>query len=89
MAGHFRDLENWPVVVLARELPEQTAARKNADAHESYLLSTDGLDAGVSTLPEEVVWRRLQADLLNGRAGGGWKSCPTRTTLSSFFSPTS
>ena len=38
-AGKHRDLQNWPVVVLARELPQQTQARKRADAHDAYLLS--------------------------------------------------
>ena len=47
VAGRYRDLQNWPVVVLARELPEQTQARKRADAHDAYLLSADGLVAGV------------------------------------------
>jgi pimeloyl-ACP methyl ester carboxylesterase len=62
-AGKYRDLQNWPVVVLARELPEQTQARRRADAHDDYLLSADGLVAGSDTPESEVVWRRLQADL--------------------------
>jgi pimeloyl-ACP methyl ester carboxylesterase len=62
-AGEYRDLQNWPVVVLARELPEQTQARKRADARDDYLLSADGLVAGADTPESEVVWRRLQADL--------------------------
>jgi pimeloyl-ACP methyl ester carboxylesterase len=62
-AGKYRDWQNWPVVVLARELPEQTQARKRADAHDEYLLSADGLVAGSDTQMSEVVWRRLQADM--------------------------
>jgi pimeloyl-ACP methyl ester carboxylesterase len=62
-AGEYRDLQNWPVVVLARELPEQTQARRRADARDDYLLSSDGLVAGTDTPESEVVWRRLQADI--------------------------
>lgn len=62
-AGKYRDLQNWPVVVLARELPEQTQARRRADAHDAYLLSADGLVAGADTPESEVVWRQLQADI--------------------------
>lgn len=63
VAGRYRDLQNWPVVVLARELPAQTQARQRADAHDAYLLSADGLVAGSDTPESEIVWRRLQADL--------------------------
>jgi pimeloyl-ACP methyl ester carboxylesterase len=63
MAGLYRDLLDWPVVVLARELPEQTQARRRADDHDAYLLSADGLVAGADTPESEIVWRQLQADI--------------------------
>lgn len=76
VAGRFRDLQNWPVVVLARELPEQTQARKRADAHDAYLLSADGLVAGSDTPESEVVWRRLQADLATWSSRGRLQIVP-------------
>ena len=69
-AGRYRDLQNWPVVVLARELPEQTQARRDADARDAYLLSSDGLVAGADTPESEVVWRKLQADLATWSSRG-------------------
>ncbi len=87
VAGRYRDFENWPLVVLARELPEQTAARRTADQHEAYLLSTDGLDAGVNTRPEEVVWRRLQADLSKWSSRGHLEIVPDSNHAFFFFKP--
>jgi hypothetical protein len=75
-AGRYRDLQNWPVVVLARELPEQTEARRRADAHDDYLLSADGLVAGADTPESEIVWRRLQADLATWSSRGRLEIVP-------------
>ena len=63
MAGKFRDLRNWPVVVLAREPAELTLARQREDSRNAYLLSADGLVTGRDIPAGEIVWRRLQADL--------------------------
>ncbi len=87
VAGRYRDLMNWPVVVLARELPEQTAARRNADRHEAYLLSADGLDAGVAAPENEVVWRKLQADLATWSSKGRLQIVPESNHAFFFFKP--
>lgn len=87
VASRYRDLLNWPVVVLARELPEQTAARRQADAHEAYLLSADGLDAGVAIPENEVVWRRLQADLATWSSRGRLQIVPESNHAFFFFKP--
>ncbi len=63
VASRFRDLQNWPVVVLAREPPEITAARRAADARNGYLLAADGLGDIEAAPAAETVWRSLQADL--------------------------
>jgi len=76
VAGKYRDLQNWPVVVLARELPEQTQARKRADAHDAYLLSADGLTSGADTPEGEVVWRQLQADIATWSSRGRLQIVP-------------
>jgi pimeloyl-ACP methyl ester carboxylesterase len=69
VAGRYRDLRNWPVVVLARELPELTKARADDDAANAYLLSSDGTNAPLVRAPEgEKVWRNLETDL------AGWSS---------------
>jgi pimeloyl-ACP methyl ester carboxylesterase len=86
-AGRYRDLQNWPVVVLARELPEQTQARRVADAHDAELLSADGLDAGVSTPENEVVWRKLQADLATWSSRGRLQIVPESNHAFFFFKP--
>jgi pimeloyl-ACP methyl ester carboxylesterase len=87
VAGRYRDLQNWPVVVLARELPEQTQARRVADSHDAYLLSADGLDAGISTPANEVVWRRLQADLATWSSRGRLEIVPESNHAFFFFKP--
>lgn len=87
VAGRYRDLQNWPVVVLARELPEQTQARKFADSHDAYLLSADGLDAGISTPTNEVVWRKLQADLATWSSRGRLEIVPESNHAFFFFKP--
>jgi pimeloyl-ACP methyl ester carboxylesterase len=86
-AGLYRDLQNWPVVVLARELPEQTAARQTADAHDAYLLSADGLEAGMSTPVNEVVWRKLQADLATWSSRGRLQIVPESNHAFFFYKP--
>jgi pimeloyl-ACP methyl ester carboxylesterase len=48
MAGRYRDLENWPVVVLARELPEETRARETQDAKNGYLLGSGAVPPDTS-----------------------------------------
>ncbi len=63
LAGRFRDLRDWPVVVLAREPAALTQAWRREDSRNAYLLSADGLATGDDIPAAEVVWRRLQADL--------------------------
>jgi pimeloyl-ACP methyl ester carboxylesterase len=87
VAGRYRDLQNWPVVVLARELPEQTQARKRADAHDEYLLSADGLVAGADTPASEVVWRQLQADLSTWSSRGRLQIVPDSNHAFFFLRP--
>jgi pimeloyl-ACP methyl ester carboxylesterase len=87
VAGKYRDLQNWPLVVLARELPEQTQARQRADAHDDYLLSADGLIAGADTPKAEVVWRRLQADLSTWSSHGRLEIVPESNHAFFFFRP--
>lgn len=87
VAGQYRDLQNWPVVVLARELPAQTQARKRADAHDAYLLSTDGLVAGEDTPESEVIWRQLQADLATWSSRGRLQIVPESNHAFFFHRP--
>ncbi len=87
VAGRYRDLQNWPVVVLARELPELTQARRVADAHDAELLSSDGLDAGISTPENEIVWRKLQADLATWSSRGRLQIVPESNHAFFFFKP--
>lgn len=87
VAGHYRDLQNWPVVVLARELPEQTQARKRADDHDADLLSTDGLAAGADTPKAEIIWRQLQADLATWSSRGRLQIVPDSNHAFFFHQP--
>jgi hypothetical protein len=87
VAGRYRDLQNWPVIVLARELPEQTQARRVADSHDAELLSADGLDDGLSTPENEVVWRKLQADLATWSSRGRLQIVPESNHAFFFFKP--
>ncbi|MEZ6029801.1 MAG: alpha/beta hydrolase [Hyphomonadaceae bacterium] len=87
VAGRYRDLQNWPVVVLARELPEQTQARRDADARDAYLLSADGLVAGADTPQSEVVWRQLQADLATWSSRGRLEIVPESNHAFFFYRP--
>ncbi len=87
MAGKYRDLQNWPLVVLARELPAQTQARHRADDHDAYLLSADGLVAGSDTPESEVVWRRLQADLATWSSRGRLEIVPDSNHAFFFYKP--
>lgn len=86
-AGRYRDLQNWPLVVLARELPEQTEARMRADSHDAYLLSNDGTEAGADTPKAEVVWRRLQADLAKWSSRGRLEIVPESNHAFFFYQP--
>jgi pimeloyl-ACP methyl ester carboxylesterase len=86
-AGRYRDWQNWPVVVLARELPEQTQARKRADAHDAYLLSADGLVAGSDTPESEVIWRRMQADLATWSSRARLEIVPDSNHAFFFYRP--
>lgn len=86
-AGRYRDFQNWPVIVLARELPEQTQARRRADNHDAYLLSADGLVAGADTPESEVVWRRLQADLATWSSRGRLEIVPASNHAFFFHKP--
>jgi pimeloyl-ACP methyl ester carboxylesterase len=87
VANRYRDLQNWPVVVLARELPEQTQARRNADDRDAYLLSSDGLVAGSDTPESEIVWRRLQADLATWSSRGRLEIVPESNHAFFFHRP--
>jgi len=87
VAGLYRDLQNWPVVVLARELPAQTQARERADAQDAYLLSTDGLVAGEDTPESEVIWRQLQADLATWSSRGRLQIVPESNHAFFFHRP--
>lgn len=86
-AGLYRDFLNWPVVVLARELPEQTSARRAADARDADLLAIDGTDAGVNVPQQEVIWRRLQADLSRWSSRGRLQIVPESNHGFFFFKP--
>jgi pimeloyl-ACP methyl ester carboxylesterase len=70
LAGRYRDLRNWPVVVMAREPPDLTAARRTADARNDYLLSADGLGEEINAPEAEAVWRSLQANLATWSSRG-------------------
>jgi hypothetical protein len=87
VAGRYRDLQNWPVVVLARELPEQTQARKRADAHDAYLLSADGSSPERRHAGGEVVWRQLQADLATWSSRGRLQIVPDSNHAFFFHRP--
>lgn len=76
VASRFRDLQNWPVVVLAREPPEITAARREADARNGYLLAADGLGDIEEAPAAEAVWRSLQADLATWSSRGRLQIVP-------------
>jgi pimeloyl-ACP methyl ester carboxylesterase len=86
-AGLYRDLQNWPVVVLAREVPEQTQAWKFQDSRNAYLLSPDGLVAGANIPVNEVVWRKLQADLATWSSRGRLQIVPESNHAFFFFKP--
>ncbi len=86
-AGRFRDLQNWPVVVLAREPPELTQRRRMEDAHNAYLLSADGLVSGDSVPAAEVVWRRLQADMATWSSRGRLQIVPDSNHAFFFYRP--
>jgi len=86
-AGKYRDWQNWPVVVLARELPEQTQARRRADDHDAYLLSADGLVAGSDTPESEIIWRRLQADLATWSSRARLEIVPESNHAFFFYRP--
>jgi len=88
MAGRFRDLRNWPLVVLAREAPEQSLARRELDARNAYLLPGDAMGedmAGAS--PMEAVWRRLQADLSTWSSRGRLEIVPDANHAFFFHRP--
>lgn len=88
VAGHYRDFRNWPVVVLARELPTQTQARLASDARNAYNLSGDAMSpqtAGVA--PREAVWRKLQADIATWSSRGRLQVVPDSNHAFFFFRP--
>lgn len=87
VAGRYRDLQNWPVVVLARELPSQSQARRRADAHDAYLLSADGLVAGSDTPESEIVWRQLQANLATWSSRARLQIVPDSNHAFFFYKP--
>ncbi|MBU6318448.1 MAG: alpha/beta hydrolase [Alphaproteobacteria bacterium] len=88
LAGEYRDLRNWPLIVLAREPPEQTLARTTLDARNAYLLSEDGPSPeGDSLSAEETVWRRLQSDLATWSSKGRLEVVPNSTHAFFFLKP--
>lgn len=88
LAGEFRDLRNWPLIVLAREPPEQTLARTTLDARNAYLLSEDGpAPEGGALSAEETVWRRLQTDLATWSSKGRLEVVPNSTHAFFFLKP--
>ncbi len=87
-AGRFRDLENWPVVVLARELPAETQARKNRDAENAYLLSKNVVPPDDSLAARrEAIWRELQVDLSTWSSRGRLEIVPNSNHAFFFFQP--
>ncbi len=88
-AGKFRDLQNWPVVVLARELPEQTLARTELDASNAYLLPDAGPEAELlDRMPvSEAVWRRLQTDISTWSSRGRLQVVPNSNHAFFFYMP--
>jgi len=88
LAGKYRDLRNWPVVVLARELPELTKARADDDAANAYLLSSDGTNAPLVRAPEgERVWRGLETDLSTWSSRGRLEVVPNSNHAFFFTRP--
>lgn len=87
-AGRFRDLENWPVVVLARELPEETRARESRDAENAYLLSKNVVPPDNSAAARrESIWRELQVDLSTWSSRGRLEVVPNSNHAFFFFKP--
>jgi pimeloyl-ACP methyl ester carboxylesterase len=87
-AGRYRDLRNWPLVVLAREPAEQTMARTTLDARNAYLLASDGpTPEGAVMSAEEIVWRRLQSDLATWSSRGRLEIVPNSTHAFFFLKP--
>lgn len=87
-AGDYRDLRNWPLIVLSREPPEQTLARTTMDARNAYLLSEDGPSPeGDALSAEETVWRRLQNDLATWSSKGRLEVVPESTHAFFFLKP--
>jgi pimeloyl-ACP methyl ester carboxylesterase len=88
MAGRYRDLENWPVVVLARELPEETRARETQDAKNGYLLGSGAVPPDTSPAARrEQIWRNLQLDLATWSSRARLEVVPNSNHAFFFFQP--
>jgi pimeloyl-ACP methyl ester carboxylesterase len=87
VAGRSRDFSNLPVVVLAREPPDMSAARREDDALNRYLLSADGLSDSQTTPTRETVWRKLQADLSAWSSRGRLEVVPDSNHAFFFYRP--
>ena len=87
-AGGYRDLENWPVIVLARELPAETRARETQDAKNGYLLGAGGVPPDTSPAARrESIWRDLQVDLATWSSHARLEVVPNSNHAFFFFQP--
>jgi pimeloyl-ACP methyl ester carboxylesterase len=87
-AGRYRDLENWPVVVLARELPAETRARETQDAKNGYLLGARVVPPDTSPAARrEQIWRELQLDLATWSSRARLEVVPNSNHAFFFFQP--
>ena len=87
-AGRYRDLENWPVIVLARELPAETRARETQDAKNSYLLGSAAVPPDTSSAARrETIWRELQVDLATWSSRARLEVVPNSNHAFFFFQP--
>ncbi|MEZ5938779.1 MAG: alpha/beta hydrolase [Hyphomonadaceae bacterium] len=87
LAGLYRDLRNLPVIVLAREPPEMTAAWREEDARNGYLLSADGLADDDAPPVREGVWRKLQKDISTWSSRGRLETVPNSNHAFFFNKP--
>jgi pimeloyl-ACP methyl ester carboxylesterase len=88
VAGRYRDLENWPVIVLARELPAETRARETQDAKNGYLLGSGAVPPDTSSAARrETIWRELQVDLATWSSHARLEVVPNSNHAFFFFQP--
>lgn len=87
-ADLYRDLRNWPVVVLARELPEQTRARLDDDARDGYqLLDGPAAPPLVDAPKSERIWRELQLEIASWSSRGRLEVVPNSNHAFFFTRP--